>query len=251
MFDMVHKMRSRIITSKSFTGDKVLGAILFENTMDRDIEGIPTAQFLWEKKNIVPFLKVDKGLANEENGVQLMKPIPQLDELLKRGKEAGMFGTKMRSFIKTANEEGIKAIVDQQFEIGTEIIAAGLVPILEPEVDIKSPEKEKCEDLLKACIMEHLNKLNDDEKVMLKLSIPTKFNLYKDCIDHPKVVCVVALSGGYSRAEANELLAKQTGMIASFSRALTEGLNHNMSDEEFDKTLGDSVSSIYAASKAG
>jgi fructose-bisphosphate aldolase class I len=251
MYDMVHKMRSRLITSPSFTGDKVLGAILFENTMDRDIEGIPTGQYLWEKKHIIPFLKVDKGLADEKDGVQLMKPIPGLDDLLKRGKSKGMFGTKMRSVIKSANADGIKAIVEQQFEVGKQIIAAGLVPIIEPEVDIHSPQKEECEDMLKKEIMAQLNKLQDDQKVMLKLSIPTKVNLYKDCVDHPKVVRVVALSGGYSRDEANKLLSKQTGMIASFSRALLEGLNHNQTDEEFNKMVLEAVDSIVEASKAG
>lgn len=251
MYDMVHQMRTRIITSPSFTGDKVLGAILFENTMDREIEGIPTGQYLWEKKNIIPFLKVDKGLEEEEHGVQLMKPISGLAELLKRGKEKGMFGTKMRSVINKADPEGISRIVEQQFEVGKQIIAAGLVPIIEPEVDIKSPQKEECEDLLKASILTQLDSLGDDEKVMLKLSIPTKVNLYKELVDHPKCVRVVALSGGYSRAKANELLAKQTGMIASFSRALSEGLSHGMSDEDFDKVLAEAVDSIFEASKSG
>jgi fructose-bisphosphate aldolase class I len=251
MYDMVHQMRSRIITSKNFTGDRVLGAILFENTMDRQIEGIPTSQYLWEKKNIVPFLKVDKGLAEEENGVQLMKPIPGLAELLKRAKTAGMYGTKMRSVVKTANPVGIKAIVDQQFEIAKQIIAAGLVPIIEPEVDINSPDKEECEGILEASLLEHLDKLGPDEKVMLKLTIPSKVNYYRECIVHTKCIRVVALSGGYSRDKANELLAKQTGMIASFSRALTEGLSHSMTDDEFDKTLDASVQSIFDASKRG
>jgi fructose-bisphosphate aldolase class I len=251
MYDMVHQMRSRIITSKNFTGDRVLGAILFENTMDRQIEGIPTSQYLWEKKNIVPFLKVDKGLAEEENGVQLMKPIPGLAELLKRAKAAGMYGTKMRSVVKTANAVGIKAIVDQQFEIAKQIVAAGLVPIIEPEVDINSPDKEKCEEILEASLLEHLDKLGADEKVMLKLTIPSKVNYYRKCIVHPKCIRVVALSGGYSRDKANELLAKQTGMIASFSRALTEGLSHNMTEDDFDKTLDASVQSIFDASKKG
>jgi fructose-bisphosphate aldolase class I len=248
---MVHQMRSRIITSKSFTGDRVLGAILFENTMDRQIEGIPTCQYLWEKKNVAPFLKVDKGLAEEENGVQLMKPIPGLAELLKRAKEAGAYGTKMRSVINTANAEGIKAVVAQQFEIGKQIIAAGLVPIIEPEVNINSAEKEQCEELLKANLLEHLHKLGDNEKVMLKVTIPSKVNHYTECIAHPKCIRVVALSGGYPRDEANERLAKQTGMIASFSRALTEGLSHTMNDEDFDKTLDESVKSIFEASKSG
>jgi fructose-bisphosphate aldolase class I len=249
MYDMVHQMRSRIITSKKFTGNRVLGAILFENTMDRQIEGIPTSQYLWEKKNIVPFLKVDKGLAAEVNGVQLMKPIPGLAELLKRAKAVDMYGTKMRSVVNHANADGIKAIVEQQFEIAKQIIAAGLVPIIEPEVDINSPDKEKCEEILKANILEHLDKLGADEKVMLKLTIPSKLNFYKECIAHPKCIRVVALSGGYSRDKANELLTKQTGMIASFSRALTEGLSHTMTDEEFNKMLDASVQSIFEASK--
>jgi len=219
--------------------------------MDREIDGTPTGTFLWEKKNIVPFIKVDKGLAPEANGVQLMKPMPKLDELLKRSKQKDLFGTKMRSVIKVANPDGIKAIVDQQFEIGKQIIKAGLIPIIEPEVDINSPEKEKCEEMLKANILDHLDKLGDGEKVMLKLSLPTKQNLYKECIDHPKCIRVVALSGGYARAQANEILAKQHGMIASFSRALTEGLSHNMSDDEFDQKLDEAVTSIYKASKAG
>jgi fructose-bisphosphate aldolase class I len=251
MYDMVHQMRSRIITSKKFTGDRILGSILFENTMDRQIEGIPTSQYLWEKKNIVPFLKVDKGLAAEENGVQLMKPIPGLADLLKRAKVAGMYGTKMRSVINTANPVGIKAIVDQQFEIAKQIIAAGLVPIIEPEVNINSPDKDECEGILEASLLEHLDKLGPNEKVMLKLTIPSKVNYYRECIVHPKCIRVVALSGGYSRDKANELLAKQKGMIASFSRALSEGLSHNMTDDDFDKTLDASVQSIFDASKKG
>jgi fructose-bisphosphate aldolase class I len=251
MYDMVHQMRSRIITSDKFTGDRVLGAILFENTMDRQIEGIPTSQYLWEKKNIAPFLKVDKGLAAEVNGVQLMKPIPGLAELLKRAKALGMYGTKMRSVVNHANADGIKAIVEQQFEIAKQIIAAGLVPIIEPEVDINSSDKEKCEEILKANILEHLDLLGADEKVMLKVSIPSKVNFYKECIAHPKCIRVVALSGGYPRDKANELLAKQTGMIASFSRALSEGLSHGMTDEDFNKTLDASVQSIFEASKSG
>jgi len=219
--------------------------------MERKIDGIPTGQYLWEKKHIAPFLKVDKGLAEEANGVQLMKPMPGLVGLLKLAKGANMYGTKMRSVIKTANAVGIKAVVDQQFEIGKQIIAAGLVPIIEPEVDINSPDKAECEDLLKASIMEQLNKLGDDEKVMLKLTLPNKINHYKECIAHPKCIRVVALSGGYPRDQANELLAKQTGMIASFSRALTEGLSHSMSDEDFDMTLDAAVQSIFDASKAG
>lgn len=249
MFDMVHAMRTRIMTSASFTGERILGAILFENTMDREVEGKPTSQYLWEVKNVVPFLKVDKGLAAEENGVQVMKPMPGLDDLLKRAKAAGIFGTKMRSVIKTANEEGIKAIVDQQFEVGKRIIAAGLCPIIEPEVDIKSPQKKECEEMLKASILKALDALGDDEIVMLKLSLPTVENHYLELVEHPKVLRVVALSGGYAREEANEILSKQKGMIASFSRALTEGLSHTMSAEDFDSTLDKAIGSIFEASK--
>jgi fructose-bisphosphate aldolase class I len=251
MFDMVHQMRSRIIASPSFTGEQILGSILFESTMDRDIEGMPTAQYLWENKGIIPFIKVDKGLAEESDGVQLMKPMPQLGDLLKKSKEKNVFGTKMRSVIKFANEKGIKAIVDQQFEIGKQIIAAGLCPILEPEVDINSPDKEQIEDILKAEILKHLDALHVSEKVMLKLTLPNKVNHYKECVDHPKCVRVAALSGGYSRQQANEILAKQKGMIASFSRALVEGLAYEQSQDDFDKTLASSIDSIYQASKSG
>jgi fructose-bisphosphate aldolase, class I len=251
MFDMVHEMRTRIIASNAFTGDHVLGAILFENTMDREIEGIPTGRYLWEVKGVVPFIKCDEGLAAEENGVQLMKPMSKLDDLLRRSKEKGFFGTKMRSLIRSANEEGIKAVVDQQFEIGSRIIAAGLVPIIEPEVDINSPQKDKCEEILKAQIMERLNGLEENQKVILKLSLPTQTNLYKDLVDHPNCIRVVALSGGYSRATANELLARQTGVVGSFSRALTEGLRYDMSDVEFSEVLGESIASIFEASRAG
>jgi fructose-bisphosphate aldolase, class I len=251
MYDQVHAMRSRIITSPSFSGDKVLGAILFENTMDRSIEGIPTSQYLWEKKTVIPFLKVDKGLEDEKDGVQLMKPMPGLDALLARGKSLGMFGTKMRSVINSANPAGIKAVVQQQFEIGKQIIKAGLVPIIEPEVNINSPDKAECETLLKECLLEELNKLGSDENVMLKLSLPSVDNFYADCIAHPRCVRVVALSGGYSRADANAILARQKGMIASFSRALSEGLNHNQSDEDFDRALREAVDSIYEASRSG
>jgi len=247
MFDLVHEMRTRIITSPAFDSDKILGAILFEQTMDRKIEGKYTGDYLIDK-GIVPFLKVDKGLADEENGVQMMKPIPDLDETLKRANERHIFGTKMRSVIKEANEEGIKAVVDQQFEIGKQIIAAGLVPIIEPEVDINSPNKEKCEELLKEEIKKHLDNLGEDENVMLKLTIPTKVNMYKELIDHPKVVRVVALSGGYSTEEANEKLKQNDGLIASFSRALSQDLNVNQSDEEFNASLEKAVNSIYEAS---
>src|SRR5699024_7699864 len=248
MFDLVHEMRTRIITSPAFDSDFILGAILFEQTMDREIEGLYTGDYLAEKKGVVPFLKVDKGLAEVSNGVQMMKPINDLDETLKRANERHIFGTKMRSVIKEANEEGIQAVVDQQFEIGKQILAAGLVPIIEPEVDIHSPEKEKCEDLLKAEILKHLNHLGENEDVMLKLTIPTKTNLYKELIDHPKVVRVVALSGGYSTDEANAKLKENNGLIASFSRALSQDLNVNQTDEEFNTALQKAVKSIYEAS---
>jgi len=249
MFDLVHAMRTRIITSPSFGGDRILAAILFEMTMDRDIEGRPTAEYLWEVKRVVPILKVDKGLAEESDGVQLMKPMPKLDELLARAKAKGIFGTKMRSVIKQANPQGIKAVVDQQFEIGRRIIAAGLVPIIEPEVDIKCPDKAAAEDLLHAELMAHLDELPEGQLVMLKLTLPEKDNLYADCIAHPRVLKVVALSGGYSREEANERLAHQHGMVASFSRALTEGLTAQQSQAEFDKALDASIQSIFDASK--
>ncbi|WP_029409626.1 fructose bisphosphate aldolase [Treponema pedis] len=248
MFDLVHKMRTRIITSKAFNSDKILGAILFEQTMEREIEGIPTADFLWEKKRILPFLKVDKGLAEEKDGVQLMKPIPNFDALLKHAVEKHIFGTKMRSVIKKANPASIKAVVNQQFELGIQIAKAGLVPIIEPEVDIKSPDKAECEGILKKELSEHLKTLPKDLLVMFKLSIPTKANLYEEFTKHPQVVRVVALSGGYSREEANELLAKNRGIIASFSRALAEGLYAKQSDSEFDKILETTVKGIYEAS---
>jgi fructose-bisphosphate aldolase class I len=249
MMDLIHAMRTRIITSPSFNGERVLAAILFENTMDREILGRPTAEYLWEVKKVVPILKVDKGLEAEANGVQLMKPMPDLDKLLARAKAKGIFGTKMRSVIKQANAAGIQAIVEQQFKVGRQIVAAGLVPIIEPEVDIKCPDKAAAEDLLKAAIMRELDKLPEGQLVMLKLTIPTRDNLYADCIAHPRVLKVVALSGGYSRAEANEKLARQKGMVASFSRALTEGLTAQQSDAEFDKALDDAIESIYRASK--
>lgn len=247
MFDLVHKMRTRIITSPAFNPEKILGAILFEHTMDNKIEGKYTADYLLDK-GIVPFLKVDKGLADEENNVQMMKPMPELDQLLERANEHHIFGTKMRSVIKDYNEEGIKAVVDQQFEVGQQIINAGLVPIIEPEVDIHNPNKEKSEELLKEEILNHLNKLADEDYVMLKLTIPTEANLYKELIDHPKVVRVVALSGGYSTEEANAKLKQNDGLIASFSRALSQDLNVNQTDEEFNETLADAVQSIYEAS---
>ncbi|SDL84937.1 fructose bisphosphate aldolase [Sediminibacillus halophilus] len=248
MFDLVHEMRTRIITSPAFDSTHILGAILFEQTMDREIEGQYTADYLADKKGIVPFLKVDKGLAEASNGVQLMKPIHDLDETLRRANERHIFGTKMRSVIKEANPEGIKAVVDQQFEIGQQIIEAGLVPIIEPEVDIYSNDKEKSEQILKDEILAHLNKLDDKDNVMLKLSIPTVANTYKELIDHPRVVRVVALSGGYSRDEANEKLKENDGLIASFSRALSADLNVNQTDEEFNAALRDAVESIYDAS---
>lgn len=248
MFERVHAMRTRIITSKAFNPEQILGAILFEHTMDNKIEGLYTADYLADKKGIVPFLKVDKGLADEENGVQVMKPIPNLDDMLKRANERHIFGTKMRSVIKKANEKGIKDVVDQQFEIGKQIIAAGLVPIVEPEVDIHSPEKEKCEEILKEDILDHLNKLGEDENVILKLTIPTVPNLYKELIEHPRVIRVVALSGGYSRDDANEKLKNNDNMIASFSRALSQDLNVKQTEAEFDDALQKAVDSIYEAS---
>ena len=249
MYAVVHKMRSRIVTSPSFNGDRILGAILFENTMDRDIEGRPTADYLWEVKNVVPFLKVDKGLADENNGVQVMKPMPDLDALLTRGKQKNIFGTKMRSVIKTANPDGVNAVVDQQFEIGKRIIGAGFVPIIEPEVDILSPQKSEAEVLLKTALMAHLDQLKDDQFVMLKLTLPEQDNFYELCISHPQISRVVALSGGYSREEANRRLANNHGMVASFSRALSEGLSAQQSDDEFNAMLDDSIESIVQASR--
>jgi len=249
MFSKVHEMRTRIVTSPSFGGDRILGAILFENTMDREIGGMGSAQFLWEQKGVVPFLKVDKGLADEQNGAQVMKPMPDLDALLERAKPRGIFGTKMRSVVKMANADGIKAVVDQQFEIGKRICAHGLVPIIEPEVDIHSPEKAQAEEMLKAAMLDHLNGLGADEKVMLKLTLPEADNFYKECIDHANVVRVVALSGGYSREEANNRLSRNQGMIASFSRALSEGLNAGQSEEEFNAMLNNSVQTIFDASR--
>ncbi len=248
MFDVVHQMRTRIITSPSFGGDRILGAILFENTMDREIEGQPTASYLWNVKNVAPFLKVDKGLADEVDGAQVMKPMPDLAELLEKANANGMFGTKMRSVIKQANPAGVKAVVDQQFEIGKQIIAAGLVPIIEPEVDIHCPNKADAEGLLHDAIMEHLNNLGSDDLVMLKLTLPEKDNLYADCIAHPNVVRVVALSGGYSRDEANARLTRNNGMVASFSRALSEGLKAQQTEEKFDAMLDESIGAIAAAS---
>jgi fructose-bisphosphate aldolase class I len=249
MFDLVHAMRTRIITSPAFTGRRILGAILFEDTMNRAIEGTPTAEFLWNVKNVVPFLKVDQGLAVEANGVQLMKPMPELGALLQRAKSSGIFGTKMRSVVKQADRAGIASIVDQQFEVGKKIWEAGLVPILEPEVDIRCPEKAAAERLLRIEILKHLDRVPEGVVVMLKLTIPGEDDLYADCIRHPRVLRVVALSGGYSRKEANERLARQHGMVASFSRALSEGLTAQQSKEEFDTMLDESIESIFQASK--
>ena len=249
MMDKIHEMRTRIIMSPSFGGDRILGAILFEATMDRKVGGKPTAQFLWEDKKVVPFLKVDKGLADEKDGVQVMKAMPDLDKLLDRAVKCGIFGTKMRSVIKLPNPAGIEAVVEQQFEIGKMIIAKGLVPIIEPEVDIKSPNKAECENLLKQSILSQLSKLKPDQKIMLKLTLPTTADFYMDLVKHPNVLRVVALSGGYSRKEANALLAKNHGITASFSRALTEGLTAQQTDAEYNKALDESISSIFEASK--
>ncbi|MFN3547926.1 MAG: fructose bisphosphate aldolase [Mesorhizobium sp.] len=250
MYDLIHAMRSRIITSPAFTGDKVMGAILFEQTMDRSVDGVPTAQYLWEKRGVVPFLKVDMGLADAKDGVKLMKPIAGLDELLQRAVAKGVFGTKMRSVIDAANPAGIKAIVDQQFEVGKQILAHGLVPILEPEVTISIADKAEAEAMLLAEIKKHLDDLPAGKKIMLKVTIPTTPNLYKPLIDDPRVMRVVALSGGYSRDEANARLAQNDGLIASFSRALTEGLSADQSDAEFNATLAATIDSIFQASRA-
>lgn len=246
MFDLIHAMRTRIITSPSFTGDRVIGTILFEQTMDREIEGKGSADYLWQVKQVVPFLKIDKGLADEADGVQVMKPMPGLDDLLARGRDKNVFGTKERSVIKSANEGGIESIVAQQFDVGRQVLGAGLMPILEPEVDIKSPDKQKCEELLKASILRHLEDL--DEPVMFKLTLPSQDGFYSDLVQHPKVLRVVALSGGYSREEANAKLARNPGVIASFSRALTEGLTAQQSAAEFDELLDTAIKSIYEAS---
>lgn len=248
MFDLVHQMRTRIITSPSFDGDRILAAILFEMTMDRDIEGRPTADYLWNVKKVVPILKVDKGLAAEENGAQVMKPIGGLDDLLARAVDNGIFGTKMRSVI-TLPGAGLDAVVDQQFEVAGQILAAGLVPIIEPEVDIHSPAKAAAEDQLTTAILDHLGDLGDDQQVMLKLTLPDTDDRYRDLVDHPKVMRVLALSGGYTRAEACERLSRNHGVIASFSRALTEGLTAQQSDAEFDRILDSAVTEIAAASR--
>ena len=248
MFALVHQMRTRIITSPVFTGKRILGAILFENTMDRSIEGQPTADYLWNVKQIVPFLKVDKGLADEKNGVQLLKPMPGLAALLDRANAKRIFGTKMRSFIKQANEAGIEDVVRQQFEVARQIIATDLVPIIEPEVDIHCPEKAKAEGLLKAAILEKLDELAPDQLVMLKLTLPEKDDLYAELVKDPRVVRVVALSGGYSREEGNRRLRRNHGVVASFSRALVEGLSAQQSDAEYDALLDASIRSIFEAS---
>lgn len=249
MFDQVHAMRTRIITNPKFDGGRVLGAILFENTLDRTIEGKPSALFLWEEKQVVPFLKVDKGLADEQDGVQMMKPMPELDALLDKAKEQGVFGTKMRSVIKRANEKAIADVVAQQFEVGQQIVRKGLVPIIEPEVDIHSEDKAQSEAILKKAILAHLDALGADELVMLKLTLPEEDNFYKELVDHNNVVRVVALSGGYSRDEANARATRNTGVIASFSRALTEGLSAQQTDDEFENMIDASIESIYQASR--
>jgi len=248
MFDLIHKMRSRLIKSKVFTGDRIVGAILFEMTMERQIDGIGSAEFLWNNKKIVPFLKIDNGLAAESNDVQLMKPIPELSARIAAANKHGVFGTKMRSVINLANAAGVEAVVAQQFEIGKEIIAGGLIPIIEPEINIKSEQKAQAEEILKTSLISHLNKLNENQTVMLKLSLPTKPNLYQDLVNHPRVLKVVALSGGYSRDDANKMLAENKGVIASFSRALTEGLSAKQSDDQFDALLDSTIQSIFDAS---
>ncbi|MGA1111480.1 MAG: fructose bisphosphate aldolase, partial [Ilumatobacteraceae bacterium] len=248
MFDLIHAMRTRMIKSPAFSGDRVLGAILFEGTMDREIDGVGSATYLWENKQVVPFLKVDKGLADEGNGVQLMKPMPDLDGLLGRAVGKGIFGTKMRSVIKLANRDGIVAVVAQQFAVGRQIIGHGLVPIIEPEVDIKSPQKAEAESMLRDAIVAELDKQPQSQPVMLKLTLPSTANFYANLIAHPSVLRVVALSGGYSRDDANQKLSENHGMIASFSRALTEGLSAKQSDAEFNAMLDATIAGIYAAS---
>lgn len=248
MFDLIHQMRTRMITSPVFNGERVLGAILFEGTMERDIEGMGAAEYLWKKKQVIPFLKIDKGLADDADGVQIMKPNPDLDALLTRAVAKGVFGTKMRSVIKEANEKGIKAVVAQQFEVGRQILRAGLVPIIEPEVDINSPTKSEAEVILKAALLEELNKQPADQPVMLKLTLPNTDNFYAELVSHPSVLRVVALSGGYSRSDSNKKLAANKGVIASFSRALTEGLSAKQSDADFNATLDAAIAGIYEAS---
>ncbi len=248
MFDVVHAMRTRIVTSPVFSGDRILGAILFENTLDRDIAGMNSARYLWQEKNVAPFLKVDKGLAPVNDGVQVMNPIPNLVELLDKANARNVFGTKMRSVIKSADTAGIERVVSQQFEIGRQIVAAGLMPIIEPEIDIHAPDKREAEDLLRDQLLAHLNELAADELVMFKLTLPEEPGLYQACLDHPNLLKLVALSGGYSREEANRRLAQNPGMVASFSRALTEGLNARQSDDEFNGMLDASIQSIFDAS---
>ena len=248
MFDWIHEMRTRIITSPAFDGDRIMGAILFEDTMNRDIAGRGSADYLWSVKRVVPFLKVDKGLLAEGDGVQLMKPIPNLDALLAKAREKGVFGTKMRSVIKHANEAGVSAIVRQQFEFARQILGAGLVPILEPEVDIHSPDKAEAEALLRKHLLEGLRTIADDQVVMFKLTLPEEDDFYRKLVEHPRVLGVVALSGGYSREEANARLARNPGVVASFSRALTEGLTVHQSDDEFNRALDEAIQSIYEAS---
>ncbi len=250
MFNLIHEMRTRIMTSNSFNGDRILGAILFENTMDREVLGQSTASYLWEEKRVVPFLKVDKGLGDEEHGVQLMKPMPDLGSLLERAKENQIFGTKMRSVIKSANESGINSIVDQQFEVGKQILDAGLIPIIEPEVDIHSTDKGECESILLDSIVQNLEGLSGSQAIMLKLTLPEEDNFYRELISDQRVLRVVALSGGYSRLESNERLGRNNGMVASFSRALTEGLSAQQSDTDFDELLDSSIQSIFDASSS-
>lgn len=250
MFLKVHEMRTRIVTSKVFDGSRVLGAILFENTLDRDIAGLPSAEYLWQVKHVVPFLKVDKGLQDEVNGCQLLKPITNLDALLAKANQQNVFGTKMRSVIKLANAEGIEAVVAQQFEVGKQILAAGLIPIIEPEIDIHSPEKAAAEAMLKSALLKHLDSLSDDQVVMFKVTLPETANFYQELVSHPKVLKLVALSGGYSREEANQRLSQNKGMIASFSRALTEGVSAQQSDAEFDSVLDATIESICQASRS-
>ena len=250
MFRKVHDMRTRIVTSKVFDGSRVLGAILFENTLDRDIAGKPAAEYLWQVKQVVPFLKVDKGLQDEVNGTQLLKPITNLNELLAKANKQNVFGTKMRSVIKLANADGIEAVVAQQFDVAKQILAAGLIPIIEPEIDIHSPEKAAAEALLKAALLKHLDTLSDDQQVMFKVTLPETANFYHDLLGHPRLLKLVALSGGYSRDEANQRLSQNKGMIASFSRALTEGVSAQQSDAEFDRVLDATIESICQASRS-
>jgi fructose-bisphosphate aldolase class I len=248
MFDLIHGMRARIVAAPAFTGDHVIGAILFEQTMDRQFDGTPAAQYLWEERGVVPFLKIDKGLEDEAEGVQLMKPMPGLDDTLSRASSLGVFGTKERSVVKSANEAGILKVVAQQFEVGAQVLSHGMMPILEPEVDINAPDKAECEAILRDQILKHLEHLPEGQEVMLKLTIPAEDGFYTPLVEHPKVMRVVALSGGYARDDANARLARNPGMIASFSRALTEGLTDGMSDEAFNEAIGEAIRSIHAAS---